>query len=539
MLTADDYAEWIVKNKSKRGTPEFEKVAAAYEEAKAEELQTEDVQPEPSWTTAFQRGVARIVPQTQEIYEGVKQLPNALSQAYTPSRIAEGLKMLGEPETYQKIGEAGADILRAPVERYGTTARAKETIATDPIGVLSDVSLAGTGVGAALGKIPATAKFGTALETGAKAVDPLSLASRVVTKPFRELADININVPTAGQLRTLKTQAYERARNAGVAFTPDSFESLVKGLRTGLKDENGNTIRIVPELHPDSNAALTALESYVGGPKTLDELEDMRRIISDAAGSQKPADRRIAMVLKERLDNFVDEPPQGAVLSGDAQAGAKALAEARDANTRLRKSELIDDLIHNAELSAPNFSASGMENALRTEFRRIAKNQRQMRLFTQAERAAIEDVVKGGAITNTLRMFGKFAPTGVVSTGLSGGAGFGLGTLLGGPVVGGIGAVALPAIGTAARAGATALTQSAANRAGKVMRGGKEGATVGQRLSYLLDNYGKKLSDADPSAAFAVDMARRTIAAGRQVDPYYARQLAAQLARLEDEEKAR
>ena len=534
MPTADDYADWIVKNKEKRGTPEFEAVAAAYKEAQAEEQS----QAEPSWGTALQRGAARVVPQAKEIYEGIKQLPSALSQAYTPSNIAEGLKMLGEPETYQKIGEAGADILRAPIERYGTSARAKETIATDPIGVMSDVSLGATGAGAALRQIPATARFGAALETGAKAIDPLSLASRAVTKPFREIANININVPTADQLRARKTQAYERARNAGVVFTPTSFENLVKDLRTNLKDESGNTIRIVPELHPDANAALTALESYIGGPKTLDELEDMRRIISDAAGSQKPADRRVAMILKERLDDFVDAPPQGAVVSGDAQAGSQALAEARDANTRLRKSELIDDLSRNAELSAPNFSGSGMENALRTEFRRIAKNPRQMRLFTQAERAAIDDVVKGGAITNFLRMVGKFAPTGVVSTGLSGGAGFGLGSMLGGPVGGGIGAVALPTIGAAARGGATVLTQGAANRAGNIMRGGKEGATVGKRLGYLLQTYGDKLSAADPSAAFVVDMARRTIAAGRQVDPYYARQLAAQLARVQAEEEA-
>lgn len=535
MPTADDYADWIVKNKEKRGTPEFETVAAAYAEAQKEEQS----QAEPSWGTAFQRGAARIGPQAKEIYEGVKQLPSALSKAYTPGNLAEGLKMLGEPETYQKIREAGANILRAPIERYGTSARAKETISTDPIGAISDVSLAAAGTGAALRQIPATAKLGAAIESGAKAVDPLSLAGRVVTKPFREIADININVPTANQLRARKTQAYERASNAGVFFTPDSFEGLVKGLRNNLKDAEGNTVRIVPELHPDSNAALTALESYVGGPKTLDELEDMRRIISDAAGSQKPADRRVAMILKDRLDDFVDAPPQGAVVSGDAQAGSQALAEARDANTRLRKSELIDSLIRNAELSAPNFSGSGMENALRTEFRRIAKNEKQMRLFTQAERAAIEDVAKGGAVTNLLRMVGKFAPTGVVSGGLSGGAGFGLGAMLGGPVGGGIGAVALPTIGAAARGGATVLTRGAASRAGNVMRGGKEGATVGKRLGYLLETYGDKLSAADPSAAFAVDMARRTIAAGRQVDPYYARQLASQLARVQAEEEKR
>lgn len=37
MATADEYAEWIVKNKSLKGTPDFNTVAKAYEEAKATE----------------------------------------------------------------------------------------------------------------------------------------------------------------------------------------------------------------------------------------------------------------------------------------------------------------------------------------------------------------------------------------------------------------------------------------------------------------------------------------------------------------------
>jgi hypothetical protein len=37
MATADEYADWIVKNQSKKGTPEFNTVAEAYREAKAQE----------------------------------------------------------------------------------------------------------------------------------------------------------------------------------------------------------------------------------------------------------------------------------------------------------------------------------------------------------------------------------------------------------------------------------------------------------------------------------------------------------------------
>ena len=37
MATADEYAAWLVGNASRRGTPEFDTVALAYEQAKAEE----------------------------------------------------------------------------------------------------------------------------------------------------------------------------------------------------------------------------------------------------------------------------------------------------------------------------------------------------------------------------------------------------------------------------------------------------------------------------------------------------------------------
>jgi hypothetical protein len=243
------------------------------------------------------------------------------------------------------------------------------------------------------------------------------------------------------------------------------------------------------------------------------------------------------MMLRDKLDEFVESPPQGAVISGRGPEGAEALRQARDFYSRMRKSDVIEDLIKDAELSAPNFSGSGLENALRTQFRNLAKNDRKMRLFTQEERAAIEAVAKGSGMANALRFIGRFAPTGVVSTGIGGGAGAGVGAFFGGPVGAGIGAAVVPAVGMTGRLGATALTRSAASRAGDIARGGRQGATMGQRLGYLLKQYGDKLAQLDPSAAFLVDRTRRAIELGQKVDPYYARQLAAQLARFEEQEQ--
>lgn len=48
MATADDYAGWIVKNAAKKGTPEFDTVAAAYREALAEEQAAPAAEPAPA-----------------------------------------------------------------------------------------------------------------------------------------------------------------------------------------------------------------------------------------------------------------------------------------------------------------------------------------------------------------------------------------------------------------------------------------------------------------------------------------------------------
>ena len=177
-----------------------------------------------------------------------------------------------------------------------------------------------------------------------------------------------------------------------------------------------------------------------------------------------------------------------------------------------------------------SYSQSGIDNALRVKFRQLADDPKKMRMFSQAEQDAIREVVKGGPAANALRYLGKLAPSGVVS----GGAGASLGYALGGPT----GALIVPGIGFVAKQSAGALTGRAAERVGELVRAGKEGPmTVGRKLADMLTQYGDKLAATNPSMAMAVDRAKRTIAAGKQLDPYYARQLAEQLGRMQAQEQ--
>ena len=98
--------------------------------------------------------------------------------------------------------------------------------------------------------------------------------------------------------------------------------------------------------------------------------------------------------------------------------------------------------------------------SLATQLRNLAKNDKKMRTFTSEEQDAIRDAAKGGDVQKLLKFYGRFAPTGPVSSIFSGGA-----TVLN-PVIG------IPfAVGAAgARMGATALRKNAVENLGAQMR---------------------------------------------------------------------
>lgn len=531
MATADDYADWIVKNQSKKGTPEFDTVAKAYQEAKSEESKPK-VRP---WADVGLEALSNV---PTDIYRTGKEMVGGLGQAIAhPIDTATGLAK-GYGEFYGKVMQKSpADLYQAyksgQFEREMPQAEAalQKQIAERPIQTLSTATLPAALAGGLAARAPGMiGRVGRAVESAAQAVDPMSIAARAVTKPFRAVGELNVSVPSADELKASSRTAYKEARDAGVVVKTDSFDNFVNNLRTNLVDDEGNKVLLNEKLHPKSAAALDALESFKGKPKSFEELDQMRQIIKDAGASPDAADRRVAAIMRDRLDQYVDNLGMPDIISGAPRAAQDAITRARDYWSRFRKNDIIDDLLHNAELSAENYSQSGMENALRIQFRGLAKNSKKMRMFSPEERAAIEDVVKGGPVTNTLRWLGKLSPSGVIS----GGAGATLGYALGGPT----GALVVPAIGYGAKQSAAALTGRAATRAGEVMRAGKTGATtVADKLADLLTQYGDQLSATNPSMAMAVDRAKRTIAAGKKVDPYYARQLAEQLGRMQAQEQ--
>jgi hypothetical protein len=282
--------------------------------------------------------------------------------------------------------------------------------------------------------------------------------------------------PTVSELHDESQALYKASKQQGVSIKPAVLDQAIADVT-----KKAASFGIDPTIHPDSFAALKRMQQFSGiapvnGIKTVASLEDldmMRQLLGDAAKSTKPADAMRAGMMKDEFERFMKGLKPADVLSkGDPRDAVNMLFKAISLWSRKSKGEVIGELFHRAELKAPNFSGSGAENAVRSEFRALSLNQKKMRQFSPAERAAIEAVATGkGAlgklsVGNLMRMIGKAAPTGIVSAGIGSGAGL----AAGGPV----GALAVPAVGLAARKAATVSTMRKARAAEDlVLRGGK------------------------------------------------------------------
>lgn len=269
-------------------------------------------------------------------------------------------------------------------------------------------------------------------------------------------------VPTVGDLKAAAGARYKVAEQSGVVAPrpatiglSDTMHSIA--VKEGLVSPTGR----ISGSYPKIAEILKTVDDYANGTMSVPQMQSVRRTLQDAAGSIDKGERRIGKIMLDKFDEFTSSL-------------APALREGDALYHQAKKGEAIEQAIELARIRSNQYSQSGMENALRTEFRalqrKIAKGQ--LRGLSQAEIDAINKVANGGALTNALRYVGKFAPSGVVSFGASGGIPFMVGNAVAGPVAGAAAAGTTMGTGFLGKAGAEALTKNAAVAAALLARNG-------------------------------------------------------------------
>lgn len=261
-------------------------------------------------------------------------------------------------------------------------------------------------------------------------------------------------IPSRAEIKTAANAAYQRAEQAGGILPQNNLGGFVQQAEQMLVKEGFDQ-----QLNPKTYAAVTRFMDEATKPSvqghSAQGAEVLRRVLLNAEkeaplGSQ---DAMLAGKLVDEFDDFMDQ---------QLPASTSQYREARLLWQTQRKAQDIETLFERAKNQAGQFSVSGMENALRTQFKALADNPRRFGRFNAEEKAAILAVVRGGPIQHGLRLLGKFAPTGTVPALVSIGAE---------SVAPGSG-LALMAAGTAGRAGAAALRNRSARRVDELVRSG-------------------------------------------------------------------
>ena len=218
-----------------------------------------------------------------------------------------------------------------------------------------------------------------------------------------------LNAPSQEELAATAKNLYSQAEKSGIQFNSDKFathmDQVGKDLRQFGYAENSST-------YSGIKAALDELKN-TARPKDYLELQALREIIAGEQVSANPKVRMLAGKLKDEFDDYVLNAPDQHLTAGSPQ-GAQAWKDARVQYSRLKKAEIFDDMVSDAQ-----FTNQSLSTSLKNQMNSLAKNDRRMRLFSPEEQDAIRQVAKGSATQKTLDLMSKFAPDtvmGVLST---------------------------------------------------------------------------------------------------------------------------
>lgn len=284
----------------------------------------------------------------------------------TGGSVAAGRGMAAVPGVAPSIQAIGREASRAPIGQIVTAPVA--TAVGQTVTEATDNPLAGLAAGAAT-----------------------SMAAGV--RPTKREA-----VPSTEELLARSKANYEVLDKSGLRFDTQQFQQHMSALPGKLRKELG----YVESVNPKVAGAFQELTS--NAPKDVAEITALRRIIGSAAGSSDASERKIASRLLDEFDDYVLNAPANAIVSGD-KAGLEAWKAARADYAKVKKAELIEDIVSRAEVSQ-----GGKEATIAQGLSALAKNEKKMRFFSPDEQKAIREAAKGGTLQTMLRTVGKFTP---------------------------------------------------------------------------------------------------------------------------------
>jgi hypothetical protein len=302
-------------------------------------------------------------------------------------------------------------------------------------------------------------EVGTVAKAVGENVKPVALnAAETMAATLRKKPSIVDTAPSSASLAEESTKYFNKAKESGVELNPEYFGNMMKSVGTDLR-ELGYDARTMPKV-------AVALENLQNKeiPKDFQELSVLRKFIRNAQRSKESDEKMVATRLKNEFDDYIANMPESSIVGGNKE-GLADWKKARDAYTKLSKSEVFEDMLDKAEIRDSKLST---EQYLHNKLLQLSEDDRRMRLFTPEEQEAIRQAAKGTGMQNFMANAAKYNLRNVSATTM--------GSLLGLGLAGPVGAIVAPALGAAAKYKATKMRKSDVEKLAAMVRAGKQGA---------------------------------------------------------------
>ena len=229
-------------------------------------------------------------------------LPDKYDIPSPTAQVEKGLTKLGfpVPETStERALQVGGSALGGTAGQVGALSQLAKT-ATSPVarGVAQTLSQEPVRQVAASLPVGATSQY-VAEETGSPTLGMAAgLAAGI---PFAIGAKGTLQAPTVQELKGQAGQQYKFAEDAGAVFKGNAYNQFANSLESNLRKEG-----LDKTLQPRVYAALERIKDTKGGNVTLENMEILRRIGQAAGSSTDASERRLASMLVDDFDNFVE-----------------------------------------------------------------------------------------------------------------------------------------------------------------------------------------------------------------------------------------
>lgn len=220
-------------------------------------------------------------------------------------------------------------------------------------------------------------------------------------------------IPTLQELKASAEDGYNAARNSGIELDPAALSKFATGARQELSTGPKYAFTGGPNgTAPKTFALLDALESPPqGSVVTAANVDTLRKQIGNLAGDFKEGkptpDAKAAMVLRQRLNGYLENLPQGAVVAGDPENYVRSIKQANGDYAAASRLGTFDARLNNAENQTDRQIAGSLDSQIKSKVGSVLDKPKQLRGLSQDEINQIKLINSGTLTSNTLRQLGR------------------------------------------------------------------------------------------------------------------------------------